>query len=158
ISAGQTASFPLSVSPAGGLNDMVSATCTGTIPAGSCNVSPSSPFPLNSVVTVTATVTTTAPSSATFVPPGSFGRPGTLEPVRALLQLLFAVGLFCVLALASRFRRRAWALAASAILLVALSAGFSGCAGGSGNPGVVGHSAGTPAGAYSVTVTIKTSS
>jgi hypothetical protein len=52
-------------------------------------------------------------------------------------------------------RRRAWIVATAGLFLVAF---MSGCAGGSGNPGVLGPTAGTPPNTYTVIVVVKTAS
>src|SRR5262249_16891578 len=117
--------------------------------------SPSS-FTLDAATTLTTTVTTTAASMVLPIAPTS--QPGNFEFLRMVLQALLALLVLLALMLAARLRRRAWALAGSGILLVALTAGFSGCAGGNGNPGVVGHVTGTPTGTYTVTVVITTKS
>jgi len=164
VSAGQSATFPLLVTPSGGFNGNVTVACVGTIPGGSCTSSPSS-FALNAVVTVTTTVTTSKASTTAVIVPGPTAWPGNLERLRLLLQALLVLAALFALALVARLNgaktrisfRRAWALAATAVLLVGLSSSLSGCAGGSGNPGIVGPTAGTPTGAYNVNVVITTS-
>jgi len=167
VSAGQSASFSLMIAPGGGFNGPVTVACNGAIPGGTCTSSPSS-FTLNSVVTVTTTVTTTKASPALVVP-SPIGQPGNLDPLRILLQSLLTLAILFALALAARRGReasavvrlrfrRAWALAATGILLVALSSSLSGCAGGSGNPGVIGPTPGTPVGTYHLTVVVTTAS
>jgi uncharacterized repeat protein (TIGR01451 family) len=165
LSPGQMATFPLSIAPSGGFNGPVTVTCTGAIPAGTCSSSPSS-FTLDSVVTVTTTVTTTAPSKSMMMmlPDAdlrlrTFPRwlPRNLVSLRALAQSLVALLALLMFALAVRRRRRGWLLAVAGLFLFALASGISGCAGGSGNPGVVGQTSGTPAGTYTVTVVVKTS-
>lgn len=165
VTAGQSAAFQLMISPSGGFNGNVTAACVGAIPGGTCTSSPSS-FTLNSVVTVTTTVTTSKASTSATVVPGPTAWPGHLD-LRLLFQWLLALAILFALAAVARLIgtrsgvpvrfRRVWALAATAILLVALSSSLSGCAGGSGNPGIIGPTTGTPAGAYNVNVVITTS-
>jgi uncharacterized repeat protein (TIGR01451 family) len=164
VSAGQSATFPLMIAPSGGFNGNVTVACVGMIPGGTCTSSPSS-FALNAVVTVNTTITTSKASSSAMVVPGPTARPGKLEGLRLALQALLALAVLFALALVARLRgaesrvrfRRTWAWAATGVLLAALSSSLSGCAGGSGNPGIVGPTAGTPSGAYNVNVVITTS-
>jgi hypothetical protein len=164
VSAGQSASFPLIFAPSGGFSESVTVFCTGTIPGGTCTSSPGSPT-LNAPVTVTTTVTTSKPSNALLLPPAPVGPlgqgrlPRNLDPLRAPLQALLAFSALLLFTLAARRRRRSsWLMAATALFLIAIVSGVSGCAGGSGNPGIIGPTAGTPAGTYSVTVVVKTAS
>jgi hypothetical protein len=82
-----------------------------------------------------------------------------LDPLRILVQTLVAFAALLVFALAARRRRRSsWLMAGAALFLIAIASGVSGCAGGSGNPGIIGPTVGTPAGTYTVTVVVKTAS
>jgi len=72
-----------------------------------------------------------------------------------MTQILLLLVAFLVFFIAARRRRRAWMTVTAGLFLVALAAG---CAGGSGNPGVVGQTAGTPPNTYTVTVVVKTTS
>ena len=164
ITAGQSATFPLTFSPSGGFSEPVTVSCVGTIPAGTCTSLPGS-FTLNAPVTVTTTVTTHKPSNAMLLPPAPVGPlgqgrlPRNLDPLRVLVQALLAFAALLLFVLAARRRRRAsWLVATAALFLIAVVSGVSGCAGGSGNPGIIGPTTGTPTGTYTVTVVVKTTS
>jgi uncharacterized protein len=152
VAAGQSAAFPLIFAPAGGFNGPVTASCISAIPAGTCTSSPSS-FTLDAAVTVTTTVTTTAPSHTIVLPMPQLS-PRNYAPLRAMMQIVLLFAAILVFLVAAR-RRRAWIAVTAGLFLVALAAG---CAGGSGNPGVVGQTAGTPPNTYTVTVVVKTTS
>jgi uncharacterized repeat protein (TIGR01451 family) len=153
VSAGQPATFLLSLAPSGGFSGLVTVSCNSAIPAGTCSSSPSS-FTLDAPVTVTTTVTTMAPSHSTVLPvPRLY--PRNFAPLRAMTQILLLLVAFLVFFVAALRRRRAWIAVTAGLFLVAFVAG---CAGGSGNPGVVGPTVGTPPNAYTVTVVVKTAS
>jgi len=151
------------LAPAGGFNEPVTVSCVGTIPGGNCTSSPGS-FTLNAPVTVTTTVATSKPSNAMLLPPAPVGPlgqgrlPRNLDPLRVLVQALLAFAALLLFVLAARRRRSSWLVATAALFLIAVVSGVSGCAGGSGNPGIIGPTTGTPAGTYTVTVVVKTSS
>jgi len=157
VTAGQPATFQLSLIPSGGFTSPVTVTCGGAIPASTCSASPNS-FSLDAPTTVSITVSTVAPSKSMLLPgpQGPGWLPRDLGPLRVLLQSLLALVSFALFALATRRRRRGWIAATAALFLIALVSGVSGCAGGSPNPGVVGQTTGTPSGVYTVTVTVKT--
>jgi hypothetical protein len=72
-----------------------------------------------------------------------------------MTQMLLLLVAFVVFLVATLRRRRAWMAVTTGLFLVAF---VSGCAGGSGNPGVVGPTLGTPPNTYTVTVVVKTAS
>jgi len=153
VSAGQPATFLLSIAPAGGFSGPVTVSCISAIPASTCSSSPSS-LTLDAPVIVTTTVTTIAPSHSTVLPvprlsPRNFALP------RAMTQILPLVVAFLAFFVAVLRRRRAWIAVTAGLLVVAF---VSGCAGGSGNPGVVGPTVGTPPNTYTITVVVKTAS
>jgi Abnormal spindle-like microcephaly-assoc'd, ASPM-SPD-2-Hydin len=153
VSAGQSATFPLTLSPAGGFSGPVTVSCSGTIPAGTCSASPGT-LTLNAPVMVTMTVTTTAPSHSTNLPvPGL--SPRNLTPLRSIMQLLLLLVTFLLFSIAALRRRRSWIVVTAGLFIFAF---ISGCAGGSTNPGVVGPTVGTPANTYTLTVVITTAS
>jgi photosystem II stability/assembly factor-like uncharacterized protein len=166
VAPGQTASYTLNLTPAGGFNQSVSLSCTGAPAKAMCSISPAS-VTLNgsSSQDVTVTVTTTAASA--LPPDGEHSSPLQQGPGRWptalwILMLALALAVGAGLRPSPAFRRadpwvgrgpgRAPALrrgALAAILLfVALWAscgGGGGSSGGGGNPG-------TPAGTYNLTV------
>jgi uncharacterized repeat protein (TIGR01451 family) len=163
VTAGNPAIFTLNLAPAGGFNELVTVSCVGTIPGGTCTSLPGS-FTLNAPVTITTTVTTQKPSNAMLLPPAPVGPlgqgrlPRNLDPLRVLVQALLAFAALLLFLLAARRRRGSWLVATAALFLIAVVSGVSGCAGGSSNPGIIGPTTGTPAGTYTVTVVVKTGS
>jgi hypothetical protein len=143
VSAGQTATYSLTLAPEGGLNQTVSLTCSGTPSLATCALSPSS-VTLNGTASaaVTVQVTTTAGSLA---PPWGRVVPPNLRGLDGRFWLVALLGLASVGALAGARRRRAAYLLGACLLLVML---WSACGGG----GQVVHTPGTPPGTYTLDV------
>jgi hypothetical protein len=72
-----------------------------------------------------------------------------------MMQILLLLVAFLVFLVAALRRRGAWIAITAGLFVVAF---VSGCAGGSGNPGVVGPTLGTPPNTYTITVVVKTAS
>jgi uncharacterized repeat protein (TIGR01451 family) len=153
VSAGQTATFSLSLTPSGGFSGPVTVSCNSAIPASTCSSAPSS-FSLDAPVTVMTTVTTSAPSHSTVLPIPRLS-PRNFAPPRAMTQILLLLVAFLAFFIAALRRRRAWIGVTACLFLVAL---VSGCAGGSASPGISGPTAGTPSNAYTVAVVVQTAS
>jgi hypothetical protein len=176
VTAGQSASYTLSITPVGGFNQTVSLTCSGVPPQSSWSVSPSS-VTLNgsSPATATLTVSTTAHSAAARRRAGSHGPWLGAHPSWSLLVWVLALLLLVRLALLYRpagtdFRqmlsrplRVTLGAAILSLLMLAEMAG-PGCGGGGGSvitstsPSTSPTSpspppSGTPAAAYTLTVT-----
>jgi len=165
ITPGQTASYTLTVSPAGGFNQAVALSCSGAPQAATCTVSPAS-LTLNgsSGSTATVTVSTTAPSSALRDPgPARPALPNRGWPHGSPLLLLVLLAALTVAALGARPGRERRILVGgrsalprepkglpylAAALLVILT--WAACGGGGGGGA---HNPGTPAGSYTLTVT-----
>jgi beta-propeller repeat-containing protein/centrosomal CEP192-like protein len=146
VSAGQAASFTLTISPVSGFDQPVSFGCAGVPPAADCSISPNPVIPAGT--TPAAATLTIQTGLRTFVPP-TFRmkvRPWGTVP-RFILPLLLWLVVFSLL---TRLRgprvRRVAAAFGLAVALLALSVG---CGGGSSSS----VPAGTPAGSYQVTVT-----
>jgi uncharacterized repeat protein (TIGR03803 family) len=150
ISAGSTASYSLSLSPAGGFDQAVSLSCTGAPSLATCSLSPASvTLDGTNAATVKVTVTTTASG---LTPPG-LTEP-QLPPVMGRLAFwLSMLGLAALLAgRDERFKPlavRARLAFGAAMLLAALATGCGGGGGSSAPP----PAPGTPAGTYTLTVT-----
>lgn len=131
ISAGQTATYNIQVSPVSGFNGSVSLTCTGAPGLSTCSVSPASVPPTGSS-SYAFTVTVNNTSNVMTIP--LMGPPSVLQ-----LPILFGVPIFftltlmllllaCVVTAARQTRR----LVVPALALVLLSLGYMIGCGGSG--------------------------
>jgi hypothetical protein len=150
VTAGQPATYTVSVAGTSGFSGTVSLSCTSPAVQTTCGVLPN-PLPVNGTTPVNATVTvTTAARSA--LPPR--WRPPMLPPgLRVGLPwLLLLLGLV-TLTMALRRQsggRRAWVGLAAMLMAAAL---FFGCGGGGGStPPPPPPPQGTPAGTYPITV------
>ncbi|PYU31261.1 MAG: hypothetical protein DMG28_15825 [Acidobacteria bacterium] len=152
ISAGQAATFTMTIAPSGGFNDTITTGCSGAPPGGACSVSPSA-FTLNTTTKITITVTTTARSNAVPVS-GPQGVPPLVAPRLDLPWLLWLLTVTSLGSLAM-FGRKRGSLAFGMTVLFGLLC--LGCAGGAGAPAPVGPTAGTPPGNYAPIVTASTS-
>lgn len=166
ITAGQTATYTVNLSPMNGFNGTVTMGCSGAPPLATCSISPSS-VSLNgsSTASVTVSVATTAGSTAMPRDPGFPRSPRTGERWFLILSTLYVLAILGLLdtsrrlhrpgttrrnrAAPSGFANPAW----SALLLLLLS--VASCGGGSST---VGSNPGTPPGTYTLTVTGASSS
>jgi Abnormal spindle-like microcephaly-assoc'd, ASPM-SPD-2-Hydin/Beta-propeller repeat len=162
VTAGQSASYTLTVTPINGFNLGTFFVCSGVPAYASCSVSPQLVTPDGTnPSTATLTVTTTAPSGL----PGRGPRiaPPLLVPGAQAwrIWMLFWLGAVGVLAgLASRGRRwpPAWLAMATTLLVLVLWASCGGGGGSTGGGGGGGGSKpGTPAGTYTITVSASAS-
>ena len=144
VSAGQSATFSLSMAPTGGFTGTVNFTCAITpavTPAPTCSVPSSSQITGSGTQTVAVTVGTTAPVTTGALPPVSF--PTGPMPLIWTLTLLASGWLL------TRSRKRLPVLTAP-VMVLALA--FSLGCGGSGSSSS--HTTpGTPAGTYTATIT-----
>jgi FG-GAP-like repeat/Abnormal spindle-like microcephaly-assoc'd, ASPM-SPD-2-Hydin len=148
ITAGQTASYAVAVTPGGGFNQSVALSCVGAPAQSTCSVSPT-PLMLNGSGFATATViVNTAGSSAGLSRP----RSGPTVGVRfeGWLALSGALGLAMLASLGSwgRQRRPRWSYVLAFLCLLFIGATMPACGGGSN-----GNGGGTQAGTYNLTVT-----
>jgi hypothetical protein len=150
ISAGQSATFNLALTPAGSFSGTVTLTCNVTpaaTPAPVCSVPGSVNVSGSSATSVTVTVSTTAPGSA-----GS-GPAILLPPWVGLMGWTLALGAFGLLFVGGRRRPQ---LAAAVIILVFIAT--AGCGGGGSSSSPPPASGGTPAQTYTATVTATSGS
>ncbi|MBZ5490734.1 MAG: SBBP repeat-containing protein [Acidobacteriia bacterium] len=150
VNAGQTATFNLLVDSSN-QRDILSFTCTATIPQGGCGVSPpQTNLPSAGPVPITVTVNSAARATAVSIPQNRISLP---PQVLAITLLMWCVGLI-LLQLAKwgrlqpAWRGRAWAFTVLPVLILFASCG----GGGSANVTQPPPLAGTPAGSYTVTV------
>ncbi|MFB3921168.1 MAG: SBBP repeat-containing protein [Terriglobia bacterium] len=155
ISAGEAATFTLSLNPAGGFHETVTLRCDGAPRAASCTILPSSTA-LDGVAMVTATVTVTTTASSRAFPASGRGPRGHFP--NAALYLSFAIvatltlsGRGKLLGVFSRHREDAsWRLR-SALALTLAAFGLA-CGGGGVAPPPAMRE-GTPHGTYELTIT-----
>ena len=147
VSAGQTATYNLSITPLGGLSGAVSVTCSGAPSLATCKASPASVNLSGSGASpISVTVSTTAPSGVVMRP----------KPPAGPWVWLWIAGLLAAVAtwmMAARRLawQRAWVPLAVVLLCAAL---WTACGGGiNAGGGGGGGSPGTPAGTYALTVT-----
>ena len=151
VTAGQSATYNLQVTPIAGFNGAVTLSSTGAPSEATSRETPSSVTPNGvSASGFTESVSTTAPS---FIGPRIAPPNWPRLPDVRFLYVLFSL---LALLLMARFRglaglpRRRLALA-PALALVLIAAWAGGCATG-GGAGAVVHHPGTPRGTYTVTV------
>ena len=146
VTAGQTASYKLQVSPSNGFTGTVTLTCSGAPNQASCTPAPSSPA-VNGIATpFTVNVTTTAPSIAGLV----VGGPAS-APLSSSIGVLLGLVMLMVLIGTNLGMPRPQRALAPVLALIALAL-LSGCGGGSPNPAPT-PMGGTPKGTYTLTVT-----
>jgi hypothetical protein len=147
ITAGQSATTTLTVTPIGGYSETLHFSC-GTLPAGvACTFTPSSLTPNGVAATVGLTVTTTAPGVA---------EQRTLD--RGLSAIAWAGVIFLAFS-PKRMWRMNHLLKHSCLLLLLIGAlvSLSGCSSGS-SPNPPNNNPGTPTGAQTIAITAADSS
>ncbi|HET9401208.1 MAG TPA: SBBP repeat-containing protein [Candidatus Acidoferrales bacterium] len=151
LSAGQTASYTITVSPTNGFTGTVSLACNGAPTLANCSLPASVTITGTNSVNANASVTTAA-HSLVLPPSGPEERNWRLHQFRLWLQLFVVVMLAAILrqlATKSRSLPRSYAYLGAALLVVVFWA--SGCGGGSGGGGGGGGGGGTPSGNYTLT-------
>jgi len=152
VTAGGTASYDLTIAPAGGFNQAVNLSCSGAPAHSTCAVQPASvTLDGTNSAAATLTVATTAASMIGPGDPGNFTPPSGWLPMGVWLALFGLLGLIAL----ARFRAeggrvRRLAPFAMAALLVAL---WAACGGGGSSSSTTPTSNATPAGTYTLTVT-----
>jgi hypothetical protein len=143
VTAGNTASYTISITPTGGFTGNVLMGCAGVPTGAGCSVSPSS-VAVHEATQVMVTVTTSSRSSSAGFAGLPSGR-ARWEWLAMLLLTLLATALLRRERLRHNILRQS--ILGSMLLLAILSVGLNGCgSSGSGLPG-------TPAGSYTLTVT-----
>jgi photosystem II stability/assembly factor-like uncharacterized protein len=173
VTAGQKATYNLSVSPAGGFNQAVSLACTGVPSKSTCSVSPAS-VTLDGTNSAAVQVTVTTTASSILLPrdpPPPESGPKSLPLLMGLLIVLGAAGTLAAGASCGKpaslvhlralrelaeGRMRGWEILSRAALAatITLVLMWAACGGGGGGRTSGGNqNPGTPAGNYSLTVT-----
>jgi photosystem II stability/assembly factor-like uncharacterized protein len=156
VTAGQTATYMMQVTPISGFSGSVTLTCAGAPSEASCSAVPSPVMPTGSTaVPFTVTVTTTAASL--MVPRGQPSRwTPPVSPRQIGLPLLAILTVFALLIRCGDVLRTKRAFVyAPALVIVALGLiwiGGCGGGGGGGGGGVV-HNPGTTKGTYTLVLT-----
>ena len=145
ITAGQSATFTLTVTPQGSFTTPISFSCIGLPALSGCAFSPTSVTPNSSTVTGTLTITTAA-HTASLAPP--FGRRSS--PLYAVWLVLPAMLLGTVVMAAPKRRKLlsyclVFLVVSGCLLQVACGGGSKGSGGGG--------TGGTPSGSYAIAVT-----
>ena len=147
VTAGQAATFNLSIAGSDGFAGSAALTCSGVPTLATCAVNPSS---------VTLNGTTPAPFTVTLATSGrSGGFQSSAGPRDPRIMYLFGFGLMAALLLAMN-RRQPRLRSAAALASILIAVALVGCGGGGGGPtstGTTTSTPGTPAGTYTVVVT-----
>jgi hypothetical protein len=154
VSAGQTATYSITVATAMGFSQTVSFSCSGAPQNSTCTVSPMSvTLGGTNNGSATLTVATKASSAMLVTPFGNFvGRPSTTGDLTAAgigLRAMSAVLALCIVAWLASSRAKKATVGFLSVLLIASA--LVACGGGGGGGG-----AGTQPGTYTITVTAAT--
>jgi hypothetical protein len=158
VTAGQSASTTVSLTPSGGFTGAIALSCTGLPAAATCNFSPASPSTNGTTVTSTLTIATTSRAAGLSPATNDGGRLPWL-PGGMLLA-----GVLVPFTARRRIRTMPWpslclGMLACSVLVLSACSGDSGTSSGSSSGGSSGGSSsggssgGTPAGTYTVVVT-----
>lgn len=155
VSAGQSATYNLQVTPISGFNLSVALTCAGAPAETTCTPVPTPVMPTgNSATAFAVTLSTTAPSRML---PRALPRNWPPLLLRLVVPALLMLILFAFYArmrtsVAPR-RERNFIYGLALVVILLLAAYSSGCGGGGGGGGNVIHNPGTPTGTYTITIT-----
>ena len=147
VSAGQSASYTLSIGGAG-MSGTASLSCTDTPKGATCSVPASQPFSATVAATFSVTVTTTSRTIAAVRPPASAPVPWAWTLAMATLGMVLLPG---VRASRRSLRRCLW-LAPLTLLLFLVSCGGGANTGSGATGGQQANPNGTPAGTYTLTL------
>ena len=146
VSAGNSTTFTLTITPLGGFSAPVALTCSNVPTYGSCNISPPTLTPNgSSAISATVTLATLGPASAPprlpRIPP-----PGRRFPLPWFVWALMTMGILVLAARRTHGRRAGLVLAATLVLVTLWMA----CGGANPNNPV---NRGTPPGTYMLELT-----
>ncbi len=160
VSAGESASYTLSVAGVGGFDQSVTLGCTGAPSETTCLISPSSVTAGSSPSSVSVTVSTSAPSTTAPLPwkfpPASLKIQGRI--CLLILSLVLAAIVWGTVSGNWPTKGRmplSWALVGVGLLMVLA---LGGCGGGIAGGSPPSSNSGTPTGTYKLTVTGTTGS
>ncbi|HEX5483734.1 MAG TPA: choice-of-anchor D domain-containing protein, partial [Terriglobia bacterium] len=154
VSAGQPATYTVTLAPVSGFNNPVSLSCSSGLPTGaSCSFSPASITSNgSSPVSSTVTITTTAHLKSVAGPPPGNGAPPPGTPLGGAMRdaILLALALGLVVAVRLRWRKQPWLLLGMVLVFALLVGGCN-----LGYYGFIGSNpapTGSPAGVYTVVI------
>ncbi len=163
VTAGQTATYSLSLAPSAGFSGTVTLACSGAPAGATCNVNPSSvSLSGTAAAPFTVSVSTAAHGAAAPGVLGSQAAPPAVGPLGLLLYGVF--GTAAMLWFGVRRKRalaylKPLAMVAVVALLMSSMVILTGCGGGGGTtPQTSTKNPGTPAGTYTVVVTATSGS
>jgi hypothetical protein len=158
VTAGNSATYQLSIAPEGGFSGTVTFACSGAPAEATCSLNPTSQNLTGSTAASTTVSVSTTPASLAsqrFLPAVPKQFPG--QPAGLLLGWLILLALAAAArrrnalgALRARGRQPVPAFVPAMLMLLAL--GWVACGGGGGGNNTT-HNSGTPAGTYTLTVT-----
>jgi len=148
VSAGQPASYTLSLTPLNGFNQAVSLSCNGAPTAAKCTVLPSS-VTLDGSNTSTATVTVTT-TAASMVGPGQ-GPSVMLPPLGNPVGMRWLVSLLAIITMVSWLKAQRRVRLGFAVMMLFVLAWTACSVGGSERPPF------TPPGNYQLAITVAAS-
>jgi CSLREA domain-containing protein len=143
VTAGQAASFTVTITPQAGFSSAVNFSCSGLPTDATCSFLPASLTPNGAAVNTNLSIATTVHILASTSP----------SPMPGVLASgLTGVGLLGLVMVGGTTRRkRVWQTVIMSMVVIAIVAGMAGCGG--GHKLVPNPTTGTPAGTYTVTVT-----
>lgn len=148
VTAGQTATYDLQVSPVSGFNGTVSFGCTDALAESTCSVSPNSAT-LNGTAASAFTVTVTTTAKSVFGPFSMRDKQGPLnDPIPVIMFLLALASLLSGSIVAARSPRRRLV---PVLAVLALALMWTASCGGGGSNGGGGGNSGTPSGTVTIT-------
>jgi len=147
VTAGNSTTTTITVTPTNGFNSAVSFACTGLPAGGTCTTNPTTVTPNGTAAATTVlTIATTTQSGALALP----WRPGSRSGGVATVAVLAAGALWVF----GRRKRVHWIHLLHPILILLVVAGVAlGCGGGSGSSGGGGGGGGGGSKSYTVTIT-----
>jgi hypothetical protein len=159
VTAGQAATYLLSLGAGGGFSGNVALTCSGAPTTATCNVSPAM-VSVGGATAATATVSvaTTARSELPFPVGNRSPRDVPVRPI-ALVAALMAMLVLAWISTTRKNQRLRWAPVLTMVLVLVLGITLTSCGGGSSGGGGGGTlPTGTQAGTYTITVSASATS
>ncbi len=151
VTAGQTATYMLSLGAGGGFSGNVALTCSGAPAMATCSVSPAM-VAVGGATVAAATVTVTTTARSELLPVGNHSPSEFPGRPTAILAALMAMLIFAWIFTTRKNQRVRWAPVLTMVLVLVLGITLTSCGGGSSGGGVGAVLTGTQAGTYTITV------